>query len=393
MGLFAKYIGNGQNGSLAKNFDKRMHGNDSERSHSEMPIRFRQTYSYRDRLGNIRSIRIEGRDRQQTDLKFQSFVLGDRQTDMTLGEFIDQIYRPSFIANLSPTTISNYEGYLRYNILPFFGGKEMRDITVADIQAFYNWMGSGEEHGRRTNLTERSIDRIGGFLGRIFKVAVEMHLIDDSPVKKTLLRNPGTESVHHVALSDLDVDQVKSAIPSLVDPREKVYAALLVYTGLRREEIVGLKWEDMNFEEEYGRVNRVVVYPDNQQPIIKNKPKTPYSERSFILPRDLLEILSQYRQESGFILFGKTPDLPMSYSTLKRTYTNAFRHLGISDHNNHDWRATYGTQLKEFGISSAQVADLLGHADTRMVETVYARARHEGIMKHKDAVNRISARR
>ena len=47
----------------------------------------------------------------------------------------------------------------------------------------------------------------------------------------------------------------------------------------------------------------------------------------------------------------------------------------------YDFRTTFATQLKESGMSSANVADLMGHADTRMVETIYARTRHEGVMK------------
>ena len=60
-------------------------------------------------------------------------------------------------------------------------------------------------------------------------------------------------------------------------------------------------------------------------------------------------------------------------------------------YNNHDWRATFGTQLKERGLSSAQVADLMRHADTRMVETTYARTRHEGVMKHQKTLEMINS--
>lgn len=92
-----------------------------------------------------------------------------------------------------------------------------------------------------------------------------------------------------------------------------------------------------------------------------------------------------------FIIHGRHPDEPCSFSTLRRTYRNAFRTLGIYKlYTNHDWRATFGTQLKEANLSSAQVADLLGHADTRMVETIYAITRHEGIMKQKDLVNALN---
>ena len=51
----------------------------------------------------------------------------------------------------------------------------------------------------------------------------------------------------------------------------------------------------------------------------------------------------------------------------------------------------YIEELKESGLSSAIVADLMGHADTRMVETVYARTRHEGVMKQLEAVEAINA--
>ena len=49
--------------------------------------------------------------------------------------------------------------------------------------------------------------------------------------------------------------------------------------------------------------------------------------------------------------------------------------------------------MKEMGKISAEVADMMGHADTRMVERVYARTRHEGVMKHLSAVEEISGKK
>lgn len=64
--------------------------------------------------------------------------------------------------------------------------------------------------------------------------------------------------------------------------------------------------------------------------------------------------------------------------------------MGIEGYNNHDFRTTFGTQLKENGMTSAQVADLMGHADTRMVETVYARTREEGIQKRRVDIEKLN---
>ena len=75
-----------------------------------------------------------------------------------------------------------------------------------------------------------------------------------------------------------------------------------------------------------------------------------------------------------------------------KNWQHLFKELDIlGKFNNHDWRSTFGTQLKERGLSSAIVTDLLGHADTRMVETTYARTRHEGIMKQREAVEALSS--
>ena len=99
-----------------------------------------------------------------------------------------------------------------------------------------------------------------------------------------------------------------------------------------------------------------------------------------------------HERKKGYVICGENDETPASYSTAQRTYQQAFAILGLkSKYNNHDWRATFGTQLKERGLSSAQVADLMGHADTRMVETTYARTRHEGVMKHQKTLEMLNS--
>ena len=61
------------------------------------------------------------------------------------------------------------------------------------------------------------------------------------------------------------VDRVKKAIPDLADPRERLYMGLLAYIGMRVEEIVGLRWENVFLDKHYGEVRRVVIYPDRKK--------------------------------------------------------------------------------------------------------------------------------
>lgn len=127
--------------------------------------------------------------------------------------------------------------------------------------------------------------RISGLASRMFKVAHEMKLIDDTPFKTTLLRVRSHRGGHHKALPDAEVSRIKREIPTLQDERQRLYMALLVYTGMRREEVLGLGWENIHLDENYGEVKRVVVFPNNAKAVVKENPKTEASERTFIILR------------------------------------------------------------------------------------------------------------
>ena len=83
---------------------------------------------------------------------------------------------------------------------------------------------------------------------------------------------------------------------------------------------------------------------------------------------------------------------PISESSWQRLIKSAFGQLKINGKvAPYDFRSTFATQFKEMGVSSAQVADLMGHADSRMVETVYARTRHECVMSQKDMIESLNS--
>lgn len=111
----------------------------------------------------------------------------------TVREFIENIYKPTYFPTLKPKTEENYEQYLKLNILPFLGDKQLDEVDVSTIQQFYNWMATAADHGRKKNINAKSIERVSGLTSRIFRVAQEMGKIKDTPFKKTLLKKPCRE--------------------------------------------------------------------------------------------------------------------------------------------------------------------------------------------------------
>ena len=359
-----------------------------------MSSQYRESYLYFAGNNEVKSIRFSGANKKETDEKFKAFLIEfntNRHDTMLFRDFVNEKYRPTFLPKLSPTTQANYNLYLDKYLIPYIGDKELGSITVEDIQHLFDALAKPDPEHNRQALAHRSIERASGLARRLFRIATEMKLVEDTPFKMTLLTIEGKESGHHEALPDEVVDRVKKAIPDLPEPRERLYMGLLAYTGMRVEEIAGLRWENIHLDKHFGEVRQVVIYPDRKKPIIREKTKTVHSTRDFIIPDALKDILEPLQQKSGYVIHGRNPEEPCYFATLRRTYRNAFKALGIYKlYDNHDWRATYGTQLKEANLSSAQVADLLGHADTRMVETIYAVTRHQGIMKHKDLINKLN---
>ena len=139
----------------------------------------------------------------------------------TVRQFVEETYAPTFIARLAPKTVVNYRLYLELNILPFLGDMPMDQVTVATIQQFYDWMATAGERGRKKNLNACTIRRVSGLASRIFKVAMEMKIIPETPFKHSLLNIRAEEAGHHKAMTDEEIQRVRQAIPHLQDRNER----------------------------------------------------------------------------------------------------------------------------------------------------------------------------
>ena len=218
-----------------------------------------------------------------------------------------------------------------------------------------------------------------------------MGLISETPIKNKLLKNNGEDSTHHKAMLPAEYIAVRKKALTLTNPRHQLYACLLAYTGMRIEEILGLKWELVNLDGGYCYVQEVVTYPDKSLPYIDPNPKTESSARTVILPPPVIEVLRKHAKLSGYVLSaGRNHQEPMPYVTYQRMYRETFKELGIhGKYNNHDFRASYATWLKESGVEISSAADLMGHKDTRMMSRVYAPTRHESIISHQNLINSL----
>lgn len=354
-------------------------------------MRYSEVYTYMNRDGVKEKIRLFGPDKDATDYKFQMFLLhvNDAPT-LTLEEFVNSVYYKGFLPKKA-SAVTSYKFFLSKYILPNLGKKLLTDITVFDIQNLLDWMANGSKHGLKKDIAEGTISRVKGLISHIFNIAVDMKYVEDNPVKSTLLKNNGAESEHHEALSDEDIATVKSKIPKLKKETDRVCIGIIAYTGMRPEEVRGLVWEDIHLEQQYIDVRRAVTYVGSDRHANIDTPKTKKSIRTVYMPKPLCDILTAVKEKEGYLVHGRDSSKPIACASWSKMIGRIFKELGIKGkYVPYDFRATYATQFKESGMSSALVADLMGHADTRMVETIYARTRHQSIMKQADKIEELN---
>ena len=148
-------------------------------------------------------------------------------------------------------------------------------------------------------------------------------------------------------------------------------AALLYCTGMRIEEVLGLRWEDIDTERGCIHIRRAVVHPGRNMPEIKSTKSK--AEQTIPLPRHLFDKLSP-KEETGFLLNSYTDlsrETPLSYTEAAKSFKRIQKQCGVEGYTAHDFRDPCATEWRESGISIDLIARLLGHKKTDVTEQIF----------------------
>ena len=145
---------------------------------------------------------------------------------------------------------------------------------------------------------------------------------------------------------------------------------------MRIEEVLGLRWDDIDTERGCIHIRRAVVHPGRNMSEIKSTKSK--AERTIPLPRHLLDELSP-KEETGFLLNSYT-DLSRETPLVipkPQNRSNVSKNNAVSKGTAHDFRDTCATEWRESGISIDLIARLLGHKKTDVTEQRYVKYRPE----------------
>jgi len=289
-----------------------------------------------------------------------------------LREYID-----TYKGKQTGNTRKNRERIIKTHIMPKIGKMPIRSITTAFIQ---RWFDGLCEKG----LARETLLKIKNVASPAFDSAVCDGIITFNPFKDQRFRINTDKGSHHKAIPHEKMEAVKAQLAGLPDVERRMMA-LLCYTGMRIEEVLGLRWQDVDTENRVLHVRQAVVHPERNKPLIK-APKTKSSIRSIPMPDKLIELISPILDE-GYLVGGVSP---LTYTVFRNTFNRLRKRFDLLDYSAHDFRDTCATEWRESGMSIDVISRLLGHADTSVTEKCYVKFREKSLDGARDLMNSMN---
>ena len=311
---------------------------------------------------------------------------------LKFSEFTEIWKRDYGSKELAPSTYKRYIRMLETRILPYFGHFYVNKIKPTDIMLFYDQLSRDtqlvrkkENNGAKTikPLSSKTILEHHRLLRAMLHRAVYWQMIVSNPAER--VQPPKTMKPKRKYYDD---DQSKILLSNLMQLGEnqikyKVAIILTIFTGFRLGELMGLEWDDINFNDGIVSVNRSSQYLSDKGVFTKT-PKTESSIRDVAIPEFVISLLEEYKlwyeeQKSLYgdlwtnsnRLFVQADGKPMHPSTISKWFVKYVGQIGLPVINFHGLRHTNATLLIAQNIDVAVVAARLGHAQITTTYNFY----------------------
>lgn len=291
------------------------------------------------------------------------------------GEYADEWFELFCKPNIETVTIQTYERQLNKYILPSLGDKYIEDITVGDIQNLFNDI----------TTSKASKDKIKTVLNQVFEAAIDDNYLARNPLNSRRLRISGRESEPTKPYS---VEQMRYIINHLDDikkERDRIYIALQALHPMRLEEVLGLKWSDIDFENMSIHIQRAATHPKRNKAEVK-EPKTKSSIRYIALSSLASKYLSPPGNKDEYIL-GR--DTPLTYTEVRRMCKRIASDIGFDENITPiRFRTTVLTDIYSQTKDIKLVQRAAGHTTSAMTFQYYVKER-SNINEAATAVERL----
>jgi integrase len=279
--------------------------------------------------------------------------------------------------DLRITTLESYKIYVLKHIIPYFKelNIKLNELKPIDIKNYYTYKyKSGRLDGKQGGLSKVSIKKHGNIIREALNEAVILELIYRNPAQNVKTSKINQSENRYIFLNHNQCNNMLKALKT-----HYIYGifAVTLYYGLRRSEVLGLKWSAVNFEFNEITICHTVV--KNISIVRQDTTKTSSSMRTLELLPEIKSLLFEIEQNqkmqgnyqpNGYI-FKNDKGLPFRPDSITRGFQRAIIKAGFQKMRFHDLRHTTASILYDKNWSVKDIQDWLGHKDVETTLNIY----------------------
>ncbi len=310
-----------------------------------------------------------------------------RPINITLSDWLDYWLIEMFTPRAAETSIYGNRLMIENHMKPAIGHIKLQKIKPHTLQQYYTLL------REKKNLSPNTIIKHHDMLNTALKAAVKQEYILRNPVQGV----DRPKKIRHEA-KIYTPQQLQKLISICEGHRLETVIKLGSYLGLRREEICGLKWQDIDWDEQTIYIRRARTQVGSQ--IVEKDTKTYASTRKLFIPDNLLDALKKEynKQEIAKSTLGMAYEAtsylvvmedgkPIRPNYVSELFTNFLKKNDMPKIVLHELRHTFASISNEAGIQEFNIGKALGHANVSTTKKIYT---HLFDDKHTSAVNAVA---
>lgn len=292
--------------------------------------------------------------------------------NINYNQFMDNIYIPFYESEVQESTYDTRKPMLEL-LKKRFGKKQLREITVQDVQHFRTWLLS--KNG--ANYSQAYASLAFGTFKRTLEFAIDMQYLSLNVANKVKAIPKGKSNVEFWTLQDFE--QTISTICIDEYYEHLCFVMLWVYfnTGVRVNEGCALWWSDVNFIKKEMRINHMLLFKSKKNWKRQNYTKTEAGNRIITLDDDTVQILKDWKNRqasmctSNFVF--SYDGFPMQKSTISRIIKRYAKIAGVPEIQAKGLRHSHASYLiNEINASVLVISKRLGHSSPEVTLKHYA---------------------
>lgn len=301
---------------------------------------------------------------------------------LSVKTFLLDHWLPAIEAGLRHSTLQGYRGAIRTYVLPRLGETRLQALTPDQLNAYYGELLHEGRKGGKGGLSPKTVHNVHVMLHKALHDAVRWSYL---PRNVAEFSDPPKQTSSGKAMRTWTPAELRTFFDCVSDDPYNVAWVLAANTGMRRGEVLGLRWQDIDFDRRRLSIRQTIISIDYRVEI--GEPKTARGRRSVALDSGTVTALRAHRAaqnqlklklgeawHDNDLVFCRADGTPLHPDRFTQMFDKRVRDSGLPRIRLHDLRHTHATLALAAGIHPKVVSERLGHSTVAFTMDVYSHA-------------------